>query len=148
MCIRDSPQAKQAGEVSQRRKNSVLFLGGCSCENNYQPRLRARRRMNLILLERVGEDMKKKFQLVDLDCASSVSYTHLDVYKRQDKKGVRSMKQYPLNPVDFYEDFLSFLRGIEKYGDKPAITTYTSEKEAVTRSYRQLTEDVLSLIHI
>lgn len=26
--------------------------------------------MNLILLERVGEDMKKKFQLVDLDCAS------------------------------------------------------------------------------
>ena len=38
-------QAKQAGEVSQRRKNSVLFLGGCSCENNYQPRLRARRRI-------------------------------------------------------------------------------------------------------
>ena len=28
------------------------------------------------------------------------------------------MNQYPLNPVDFYEDFLSFLRGIEKYGDK------------------------------
>ena len=52
------------------------------------------------------------------------------------------MNQYPLNPVDFYEDFLSFLRGIDKYGDKPAITTYTSEKEAVTRSYRQLTEDV------
>ena len=55
------------------------------------------------------------------------------------------MNQYPLNPVDFYEDFLSFLRGIEKYGDKPAITTYTSEKEAVTRSYRQLTEDVYAL---
>ncbi|MFQ9845910.1 MAG: AMP-binding protein [[Clostridium] leptum] len=34
---------------------------------------------------------------------------------------------------------------MEKYGDKPAITTYTSEKEAVTRSYRQLTEDVYAL---
>lgn len=55
------------------------------------------------------------------------------------------MNQYPLNPVDFYENFLSFLQGIEKYGDKPAITTYTSEKKAVTRSYRQLTEDVYSL---
>ena len=55
------------------------------------------------------------------------------------------MNQYPLNPVDFYEDFLGFLRGIEKYGGKPAITTYTSKKEQVTKSYRQLTEDVYCL---
>lgn len=39
------------------------------------------------------------------------------------------MNQYPLNPVDFYEDFLSFLRGIEKYGDKPAITTIPVKKK-------------------
>ncbi len=34
------------------------------------------------------------------------------------------MNQYPLNPVDFYEDFLSFLRGIEKYGESDDYNLY------------------------
>lgn len=55
------------------------------------------------------------------------------------------MNQYPLNQVDSYEDFLHFLQGISKYQDKPAITVYTKEKEAVTKSYRQFVTDVFSL---
>ncbi len=55
------------------------------------------------------------------------------------------MNQYPLNQVDYYDSFLCFLRGISKFQDKPAITIYTKDKQAVTKSYRQLVEDTFSL---
>ena len=54
------------------------------------------------------------------------------------------MNQYPLNQVDYYDSFPVLFTGISKFQDKPAITIYTKDKQAVTKSYRQLVEDAFS----
>lgn len=56
------------------------------------------------------------------------------------------MKRVPANIADYYDTFADYIDGImKKYGDKPAVTYFDREKNAVTHSYRQLGEEVLSL---
>ncbi|MDD3193000.1 MAG: AMP-binding protein [Oscillospiraceae bacterium] len=58
------------------------------------------------------------------------------------------MKRIPLNKADYYETFPAYLEGIsQKFGEKPAITYFTRQKEPVTASYAQLAEQALSAAH-
>ena len=53
------------------------------------------------------EGMTFRMQVDVLDCLGSVSYTHLDVYKRQIYKGVKAMKPWvkvSTCPVGKYKD--------------------------------------------
>ena len=52
------------------------------------------------------------------------------------------MNKYPLNKIDYYNNFNDCLCGMaEKFGAEPAITTYTSNGEAIIRSYSLLASD-------
>ena len=62
------------------------------------------------------------------------------------------MNQYPLNPVDFYEDFLSFLRGIETvsythldvYKRKYATSLYYRDSmELLSRCFCAVVEELI-----
>lgn len=53
------------------------------------------------------------------------------------------MKKIPLNPVDYYDNFADFLRGIsEKFGDKPAVSWFNRRQEEQKRNFRELADDV------
>ena len=56
------------------------------------------------------------------------------------------MKSYPLYPVDLYDTFQSFVKGIgKKYEASPAVTLYTRGTEAFTKTYGDLFQDVRAL---
>lgn len=58
------------------------------------------------------------------------------------------MTKTPINYPDYYETFPKYLAGIgKKYGEKPAVTYFTREKEAITRSYRQVADEALAIAH-
>ena len=52
------------------------------------------------------------------------------------------MKNYPLYPVDCYNDFKSFAKGISKFGENTAITVFANGDVPTTYSYSTMTEDI------
>lgn len=56
------------------------------------------------------------------------------------------MKKIPLNPVDYYDNFGDFLKGIgEKFGDKPALSWFDRKKEEQKRTFKELVREVEAL---
>ncbi len=52
------------------------------------------------------------------------------------------MKDYPLYPVDYYNNFNSFAQGVKKFGEKTAITFFAGDDVPSTRSYNTLADDI------
>ncbi|MEG1501090.1 MAG: AMP-binding protein, partial [Clostridiales bacterium] len=56
------------------------------------------------------------------------------------------MEKFPLNKVDYYDTFEEFLQGIvNHYGDKPAISYFTRNKQKKSYTYRELRDQVFAL---
>lgn len=55
------------------------------------------------------------------------------------------MKPYPFNKADYYDNFSDFVKGIEKFGDKPAIEWFDKNKTKYSKEYRNLCRDVNTL---
>ncbi|MGI6498312.1 MAG: AMP-binding protein [Oscillospiraceae bacterium] len=56
------------------------------------------------------------------------------------------MKQFPLNPVDYYGTFSDFVDGLaEKYAEKPAVSYFTQKQEEVMHTYGTFTDQIYAL---
>ena len=79
MCIRDSPLTSLSREIAARKPDNLALLDDQGVPSEMRPIVSA---LNG-LLQRMADTLENEREFTDNAAHESVSYTHLDVYKRQ-----------------------------------------------------------------